>query len=638
MKLSFGCSLAADRPQPKGVGGRINGRTEASLQNRAVGAAVSPRRVHVQLSGGSANFTIGVAAAAAVFAPPPPAFTPPNDSDMSCVARAKTTPSEMTTTTKHACQRPQRVAFLLGWWMLLAAATVVIWLTDLAQDYKNVSLQIALVLALGGLSTWTLRSSGLPSPQRWWAAALIWTPVWVISPIGPVKLINNGNTGVADWRWRWAPAHDETLTRTVAAPTLQLAWKETDRDYPRFLGNGYWAEAKGVELEADWNAHRPKLLWKQPIGAGWSGFAIVGDYAVTQEQRGDQEMVVCYELKTGKVAWSHADEARWDPSGPGALGGVGPRATPTIHDGRVYTHGATGILNCIDARTGKRLWSHDTLAEFGAENISWGKSDSPLIVDDNVVISVGGLDNNSLVAFNRETGDVAWAAGSHRSSYASPILTEIAGVRQILAVNENFLTAHDAATGEVLWEHPWDGDSNGNASASQPVPVGGDRIFLSKGYGIQSQLIQVTRTATNGEEAGTDDAEKWSAEIIWSKPVLRTKFGNVVLRDGVVYGIDDIDMDCAELETGKRNWKKRRRPELGHGQIILVGDKILALSESGELVLIAADSKKYRELAKLQAIEGVTWNNPALSGQYLLVRNAEEAACFELPLAPTPAL
>jgi outer membrane protein assembly factor BamB len=200
-------------------------------------------------------------------------------------------------------------------------------------------------------------------------------------------------------------------------------------------------------------------------------------------------------------------------------------------------------------------------------------------------------------------------------------------------VNENFLTAHDAATGKVLWEHPWDGDSNGNASASQPVPVGGDRIFLSKGYGIQSQLLQVSHVdAVDGND------EKWSADILWSKPVLRTKFGNVVIRDGVAYGIDDIDMDAVELETGKRRWKKRRRPELGHGQIMLVGDKILVISESGELVLLAADPKKYRELAKLQAIEGVTWNNLALSGPYLLVRNAEEAACFELPMTAADAL
>lgn len=549
---------------------------------------------------------------------------------MSCVAPAKM-PQE--TATVVPLSRPRRLRWLVGWWILLVSVTVGLWLSELSKDYKNITLQVTLVLAIAGLSVWTLRNSGLTGLNRWAWALGVWIPVWVVTPLGPIQLINNGNSGFVGWRWRWAATHDETLAAVDAVPTVQLDWRETDRDYPRFLGNGYWAEVQGVELDPDWNARPPRLLWTQPIGAGWSGFAMVGDYAVTQEQRGNQEMVVCYELKTGKVAWSHADDARWDPSGPGALGGVGPRATPTIHDGRVFTHGATGILNCIDARTGELLWSHDTLEEFGAENISWGKSDSPLVVGENVVISVGGANDNSLVAFNRETGDVAWAAGSHRSSYASPVLTEIAGVQQILAVNENFLTAHDAATGEVLWEHPWDGDSNGNASASQPVPVGGDRIFLSKGYGIQSQLLQVTHV-----EAAGEDEEKWSADILWSKPVLRTKLGNVVIRDGVIFGIDDIDMDAAELETGKRRWKKRRRPELGHGQILLVGDKILVISESGELVLIAADAKKYRELAQLQAIEGVTWNNPALSGPYLLVRNGEELACFELPLIVPPAL
>lgn len=533
--------------------------------------------------------------------------------------------------------RLHRFVWLLLWWALLAVVSagvsIVVWSFDISKDYRNITLQVTPVLAVAGFSLWALRKSHFSPRGRQLLAAFVWIPVWIVSPLGPVDLVNNGNTGIVGWRWRWAPTHDQTLAKVKAAPKVQLDWHETPRDYPRFLGNGYWAEAKGLDITPDWNAQPPKLLWKQPIGAGWSAFAIVGDYAVTQEQRGDQEMVVCYELKTGKVAWSHADNARWDPSGPGALGGVGPRATPTIHDGRVFTHGATGILNCIDARTGELLWSHDTLKEFAAENISWGKSDSPLIVDDNVVISVGGGNDSSLVAFNQETGDVAWSAGSRRSSYASPVLTQLAGVRQIVVVNENFLTAHDAATGEVLWEHPWDGDSNGNASASQPVPVGGDRIFLSKGYGIQSQLLQVTHA-----QAADEDEEKWSADIVWSKPVLRTKLGNVVVRDGIIYGIDDIDMDAADLETGKRRWKKRRRPELGHGQIMLVGDKILIISESGELVLLAADRKKYRELAKLQAIEGITWNNIALSGPYLLVRNSEEAACFELPLVAPPAL
>jgi outer membrane protein assembly factor BamB len=180
----------------------------------------------------------------------------------------------------------------------------------------------------------------------------------------------------------------------------------------------------------------------------------------------------------------------------------------------------------------------------------------------------------------------------------------------------------------VLWEYPWLGNSDGNASASQPVPVGGDRLFLSKGYGEPAQLIQIAK--------GEDGA--WSAEGIWRKAVMRTKLGNVVIRDGYVYGIDDVDMECIELDTGKRQWKKRRRPAFGHGQIILVGDVIVLLSETGELVLVEASPKKFNELAAMPAIEGVTWNNPALSGNLLLVRNAEEAACFELPLAPAKVL
>ncbi|BBO33110.1 hypothetical protein PLANPX_2722 [Lacipirellula parvula] len=548
---------------------------------------------------------------------------------MSCVAPAQSPSLNMLPSAKP---RLRRARSLVAWVLLLAVVTAGVWSTDISKDYKNITLQVTLVLAVAGLSVWMLRHSLLPRRLRLMTAALVWLPVWAVTPLGPVQLINNGNSGFVDWRWRWAATHDQSLAGVAAPPQVRLDWQETERDYPRFLGNGYWAEAKGINLDADWKANPPKLLWKQPIGAGWSAFIIVGDYAVTQEQRGNQEMVVCYELKTGQVAWSHADDARWDPSGPGALGGIGPRATPTIHDGRVYTHGATGIVNCIDAATGKRLWSHDTLKEYGAENISWGKADSPLIVDGNVIISVGALDDRSLVAFDAKTGEQVWAAGARRSSYASPILTELAGVRQILVVNENFLTSHDATTGEILWEHPWDGDSNGNASASQPVPVGDDRVFLSKGYGIMSQLFQVTH------DESAEPEKQWSTEVLWSKPVLRTKLGNVVIRDGVIYGIDDIDMDCADLETGRRRWKKRRRPELGHGQIILVGDKILVISESGELVLLAADAKKYRELAQVQAIEGITWNNPAISGRYLLVRNGQEAACFELPVAASPAL
>jgi outer membrane protein assembly factor BamB len=523
---------------------------------------------------------------------------------------------------RSADGRPRRVRGLLAWWGLLAIGCTAFWQTGASQDYKNVMTQIALVMAVLGLSVWLLRSSGLPRRRRWGLAALAWAPLWLVSPLGPVELINNGNTGIAGWRWRWFGKPDELLSAATTQPPVELNWRTTPNDYPSFLGGGYWAEVENVALDPDWAARPPKPLWRQPIGAGWSSFAVVGDYAVTQEQRGEHEMIVCYETRTGNIAWSHADEVRWDPGGGGALGGVGPRATPTVADGRVYAQGATGILNCLDARTGEKIWSRDTLEEFQADQLAWGKAGSPLIVDETVVLSVGGTNDNSLVAFDRHDGRTIWAAGKRRSSYATPVLVELAGTRQIVVVNEEFVTAHDAASGEELWEYPWTGSSDGNASASQPVPVGGDRLFLSKGYGEPAQLIQIARA----------DDGTFSAESIWRKPLMRTKFGNVVIRDGYVYGIDDVDLECIELETGKRVWKKRRRPAFGHGQIILVGDVIVVLSESGELVLVEASRKKFNELASMPAIEGVTWNNPALAGDLLLVRNAEEAACFELPL------
>ena len=520
---------------------------------------------------------------------------------------------------------PRRVGILLGWLAFLAIGCAAFWRSGASQDYKNVSLQAALVAGIAGISVWTIRSSGLPRRLRWTLALLAWCPLWIVSPFGPIELINNGNTGVAGWRWRWGVKPDERLAMVEARPKQRLEWRTTPQDYPGFLGGNYWAEVKGVQLDPDWTKSPPKELWRKPIGAGWSGFAVVGQYAVTQEQRGDHELVVCYDMKTGDVAWAHADEARWDPGGGGALGGVGPRATPVIHEGRVYTQGATGILNCIDASTGDLIWSHDTLKEYGAGNVHWGKAGSPLIVDEWVVLSVGGVDEHSLVAFAQADGKQVWAAGSRRSSYATPVLTELASVRQIVVVNEESITAHEAATGKKLWEYPWPGNSDGNASASQPVPVGGDRVFLSKGYGIPAEVIQVQR-----DEAAKGESE-WVVDRVWRKPVLRTKLGNVVIHDGHIYGIDDIDMECVELETGKRQWKKRRRPEFGHGQIILVGEAILVLSESGELVLLEATPDEFRELTSLQVLEGVTWNNPALSGSTLLVRNAEEVACYELP-------
>jgi len=523
--------------------------------------------------------------------------------------------------------------FPFVWTGLLAGVCLLIQLGETEQGTKNTILMIAPLVIGIGLSIWLLRSGRFSRSVRW---SLVLGP-WLVlaSFFSMVELINNGDVGVVDWRWRWSAQLDEQLAIPEAG--LSIAdWQTTPQDYPRFLGNGYWAEVEDVDLATDWKTNPPKELWRQKIGAGWSGFSIVGHYAITQEQRGLEELVTCYEIRSGEIAWTHSDPVRWDPLGSGAFGGIGPRATPTIYGQLVITQGATGIVNCLDALTGKLIWSHDTLAENKAGNVMWGKAGSPLVVvregdvDEGsamVVISVGGANGRSLIAYDLENGKEIWAGGDRRSSYASPVYAELAGQKQIISVNENFVTAHRASDGTVLWEHPWPGSSDTNATCSQPIPLSGDRVFLSKGYGVGASLLQLTA----GKGGSIQVSPAWPQPI---KQVMKTKMGNAVVRGEFMYGLDASLLECMEINTGRKRWKKRRTPGIGHGQIILIGEVILVLTESGEVLLVEASPEEYRELCSMRVFpeDQVTWNNPAFSAPYLLVRNAEQVVCYELPL------
>jgi outer membrane protein assembly factor BamB len=428
--------------------------------------------------------------------------------------------------------------------------------------------------------------------------------------------------------FRWAPKADQLLEPPPPGPQRSAAdddpadlTETTPHDYPQFLGPARTAVIAGIRLARDWQARPPQLMWRQPIGGGWSAFAVVGDYAVTQEQRGEEELVICYELRTGRVAWSHADLGRFTS----VLGNDGPRATPTIYAGKVYAQSPRGPLLCLNGADGALLWSHDIIRENAAENINWGRSGSPLVVDDKVIVSAGGPNGRSLVAYHAETGDVVWAAGDDVASYSSPALATLCGVQQVVVVNQDQVVGHRLTDGKPLWRCPWPGKSNSNPSASQPVAVGDDRVFLSKGYGIGSKLIQLQRTDDGGS----------SVDVVWKKSTLmKTKLTNVVCRDGYVYGLSQGVLECVELATGQRRWKRGR---YGHGQLLLVDDLLLITTETGDVALVEASPKRFRELGRFEALAGKTWNNPALVGDYLLIRNAEEAACYELPLAePSP--
>ncbi len=423
-----------------------------------------------------------------------------------------------------------------------------------------------------------------------------------------------------------APPSDGDIkqsTGTSAATFVPVDPITPETDYPNFMGPNRDQIISSVALARDWTALPPKLMWKQPIGLGWSGFAVVGDNAITQEQREESEMVVCYELKTGQIRWTHSNPVRFQQ----APGGIGPRATPTIFRGRVFTQGATGILDCLNLATGELLWSKNVVEENNAKNLFWGKANSPVILDELVLISVGGTEGRSLVAYRQDSGAIAWHGGDDFASYSSPQIGTVAGVKQVLLVVQDFVVGHDATNGKVLWRTPLDGKSDSNASNSQARVVGDDLVFISKGYGIGSALLKLTgpqlsEAATSGVPAAPG--------VVWRKNVMKTKMNNISIRDGFVYGLDEEILQCIELKTGKSRWKHRR---FGQGQILMVGDLLLVQSEQGEISMIEASPDGYNELGKFQAIEGEPcWNPMALSGPYLLVRNSTEAACYALPL------
>lgn len=521
------------------------------------------------------------------------------------------------------------------WWpaalvlVLGAAALAWIWGTgDRIGQQRVIPTFVVLFVTAVGLVVWAVFLSHWPRRAR--AAVFLGAIAVTLAATGLLRI--RGVTGdlvpLVSWRWQAGnggppltlagePAlatRPSPESARSATPTKAASAGSATADYPQFLGPNRDAVVRGLRLARDWRARPPREVWRRPVGEGWSSFAVAGDLAVTQEQAGAEERVVAYDWRTGRPVWTHADRARYETT----IAGIGPRATPTIASERVYAMGATGLLNALDLTTGRLLWQRNVTAENGAENPEWGKSCSPLIAGDVVVLSAGGPNGRSLVAYDRETGVPRWRGGGDRSAYASPLLARLAGVEQIVILNRGSVAAHDPETGEVLWKHPWPAEQ---PNVAQPVPLPGDRLLVSSGYGIGSKLFEILPSP----------AGRLEAVLLWESPRLKAKFTNLVLHEGFVYGLDDGTLACLDPATGERRWRQGR---YGHGQILLVENLLLVQAENGDVALVEPHTSGLRELGRFAALSSKTWNNPALAGPYLLVRNDREAACFELPVAP----
>ena len=387
-------------------------------------------------------------------------------------------------------------------------------------------------------------------------------------------------------------------------------------DFPQFLGPDRNGEIDGDRLSRDWAAEPPKLLWRRPVGRGWSGFSVSGNAALTQEQHSAEERVVRYELSTGRVEWATREVAHYQ----NALAGEGPRATPTIHGGRVYAMGGTGLLTAIELDSGTTLWKRDVIRVSASGVPVWGKSDSPLVSEGRVIVAGGK--SATLVAYDAGNGHEIWRSGDDGAGYASPIIATLAGVEQIVAFNGTSLTGHDIQTGHVLWTQAW---PRRQPNVAQPLLLPGDRLLASAGYGVGAKLFRVDKRS--------DDT--LAAELVWESLRLKSKFANFIYYDGFVYGIDDGIMVCIDPENGQRKWKGGR---YGHGQLLLVRARgeddglLIVQGEHGEIMLVEPSPDELRELTRFLALDGKIWNSPALAGRYLLVRNDAEAALFELPV------
>jgi outer membrane protein assembly factor BamB len=396
------------------------------------------------------------------------------------------------------------------------------------------------------------------------------------------------------------------IAEQPASPALEAT---AAIDWPDFRGAGRDGRYD-TPIRTNWPSGGLPLLWKQPIGLGYASFVAADGRAFTIEQRRREEVVAAYDVETGRELWTHGWEAEFVES----MGGDGPRATPTYHEGRVYALGATGELRSLDARSGSLIWRRNILTENGATNLDWGMAAAPLIVDDKVVVLPGGPRGKSVVAYDRLTGAPVWSSLDDRQAYTSPMLVIIGAERQILVVSALRVMGITVNEGRLLWDYPWVTDHGINAA--QPLLLGDDRVFISAGYGHGAAVFQVGR-----------EGDRWSVREIWQNNRMKNKFTSSVLHGRYIYGLDEAILACVDADTGEQKWKGGR---YGYGQILLAGDHVIVLTEDGDLALVRATPERHEEIGRWPAISGKTWNHPIVAGGRLLVRNLREMAAFDI--------
>jgi outer membrane protein assembly factor BamB len=389
-------------------------------------------------------------------------------------------------------------------------------------------------------------------------------------------------------------------------------------DWPQWRGVNRDGIGKAPGLLSDWSKTPPKQLWTAPCGGGYSSLAITGGRVYTQDFKDGNERVICLDAETGKERWVHAYAAPYSKLGNGYAGG--PRATPTVHDGRIYTVGATGMFLCLEAPLDrpKLLWQHDLTDEFNGHLPQWGLAGSPLVEGDLVVVQPGGKDG-SVAAFHRVTGEKVWSALVEAVGYSSPVAATMSGERQLLVFTGARLVGMRPKDGKELWSYTW--QTSFDANIATPL-VAGDLVFISSGYNHGCALLKIVA------DGGAFKAEE---VFVRRNKLMRNHHMTCVFKDGFIYGYDDgrNELKCVDLRTAKEAWSTNK---LTKGCLILAEGHLLVMTQDGTLALVEATPDAFRLKGTIQGVltGSDCWALPALADGRLYVRDHAKVVCLQV--------
>jgi len=383
-------------------------------------------------------------------------------------------------------------------------------------------------------------------------------------------------------------------------------------DWPQFRGPNRDGISPEPAVLKSWPASGPKVLWKAPIGEGYSQVVSSKGRLFTFSGQGGDDVAAALDAATGKQIWRVRIDRKYEDGQ-----GNGPRSTPTVDGDLVYVLSPNGKLAALKTADGKVAWQHDLRAEYGAKPPGWGISTSPLVEGNLLIVNVGGSGNKSIVAFDKANGKPVWTSQSDGAGYSAPIAINVRGVRQVIVFTADAILSISPKDGRLFWRSGWKTDYDVNAAT--PIFLPPDKLFVSSGYGTGSALLQINRT---------------NVAEVWRSRGMKNQFSSSVLHDGILYGFDDSTFKAIDAATGNERWKQRG---FGHGSLILAGGHLIVLSDRGKLALVQATPEEYRELGNAQVLEGKCWTSPSLADGRLYVRNEEQLIAFDWKGAAKPA-